>query len=231
MMLVGVRQPLNTQSYTMTMQPSAQASGVLDEVYRKLGRNVVAFQKLEKLLKTLAFPTNIEGPVADLPRIIAKRRKSIDKMSMGKLADEFHNGVFDKQDPLDREVLDPTKHCVSFGFRQEFDCKIEEAEKRALKSLVTERNRLIHRELECLDLNCDESCRALVVKLDEQYVRIERQLHDYHAHWEVQKKASLLLVEFINSDEGRAALGTGCINATSLVDAAIGIPPSPHTDL
>jgi len=221
---------LSTPSNTMTMEPPAQASGVLDEVYRKLGRNVVAFQKLEKLLKTLAFRTNIEGPVTDLPRIIAKRRKSIDKMSMGKLADEFHNGVFDQQDPLEREVLDPTKHCVSFGFRQEFDSKIEASEKRALKAIVTERNRLIHRELEGLDLNCGESCRALVVKLDEQYVRIERQLHYFRAHREAQKKASLLLLDFINSDKGRDVFRTGSIIATPLDAVVAGIPHSPLTD-
>ena len=59
------------------------------ETLRKIGRNVVIFQKMEAMLKHLVAYGNMEGYMSDLQQVRMQRASSVARQSMGKLADAF----------------------------------------------------------------------------------------------------------------------------------------------
>jgi hypothetical protein len=61
---------------------------------------------------------------------------------------------------------------VSFSFRMELAPELVRERKKALRSVVAERNKLVHKWLASFDPNSPESCRSLCVDLDEQHTRI-----------------------------------------------------------
>ena len=147
---------------------------IREEVLTKVGRNVVCFQKMEAMLKFLNSLQSMNGSAED-PQNDAeagnRRRRQQNRKPMGPLADEFLRSAYS---PSQTEPATPATHDikVSTSFRIEADAVLVAERKKALRSVVRERNQLIHKWLAAFDPNSDESCAALVTALDEQYDRI-----------------------------------------------------------
>ena len=62
---------------------------VSDEALRKIGRNLVHFQKMEHALKIIISSGKISGTASELENAQKKRAKSIEKRGMGSLAKDF----------------------------------------------------------------------------------------------------------------------------------------------
>jgi len=174
-----------------------------DEAFRKIGRNVVNFQKIESLLKVLVLCSRVDGKpeTSEITHLLNEKR--IQKRPLGDVASMFVRNIIDNKCG-DNNELDSSELKISFRFNLEMDLETATKEKRELQILIRERNQLIHQELANFDFECEKSCRSLIVKLDEQNERVRGKHKQLKDIWEVYKLAKKELIAHFNSDEFRA---------------------------
>jgi len=139
------------------------------ETLRKIGRNVVVFQKMETMLKHMVAYANMEGYISELGRIRTQKSSSVSKQSMGRLADAFVKSTYPRS--ASSETTNPddlTGPWVSFSFEVESDGEFRKERQKALKIVVEERNKLIHQMLAHFDPCSLESCIQTASELDRQ---------------------------------------------------------------
>ena len=171
-----------------------------DEALRRIGRNVVNFQRLEASLRQLVPSLSLAGPVRELGTLRASRAKELKKKSLGELTNRLHAEVFRDE----QEVLEPaiqTEITFAHSFRIEANSTEVADNVKALARLVRERNRLVHADLVSVDLNSITECEALSDRLDEQNERICAQLNFVNTLRQTHSTAVAALVKFINSEE------------------------------
>ena len=154
-----------------------ELSEIRDATLRRIGRNVVNFQKLETALKSLVPATNMSGTLSELAAKRARKTKALRKMPLGHLAQEFHAGIFGKEPPASDRSTSKEAY-FSLSMRVEADPETILESKQSLNVLVKERNRLIHSELACTDFNSPAECSRLSAVLDEQNERLCKQLQE-----------------------------------------------------
>lgn len=101
----------------------------VDEVLRKIGRNIMLFQELEHLLKFIVVNGELSGFSRDLEKIKAARVKNISKQTMGTLVGQYiENTNLDSEAiSSEPEVIDDAY--LSFRFHFECDATSYEAKK------------------------------------------------------------------------------------------------------
>ena len=161
------------------MQPTVDSQTARDELFRRIGRNVVNFQYLEATLRSMIPALYNQGTLKELQvnqdEVLRKHKKA----ALGELANAYHERVYGKNEE-DEALADDILSEPTFAFSVRLEVTQETAaqRKRALMSLVVERNRLIHKDLLSVDLKSREECEELSARLDEQYTRLRRHL-DY----------------------------------------------------
>jgi hypothetical protein len=154
------------------MAMEVELAELRDQVLRKIGRNVVNFQKMEAMLKLLNSQQALSGSLSDLSRIATEASKSVAREPMGRLAEAFVRSVYSSASAAAPPHQNVQEVSVSFSLRIEADANVVKERKRALSSVVAERNNLIHKWLGEFDPNSVESCLKLHAALDEQHARI-----------------------------------------------------------
>ena len=101
------------------MSTTSDQAEFADEALRKIGRNVVNFQKMEGMLKVLVAGAGFSGPI-EIKSIVEKKRKSTDKKPMGQLSDEFIKSIYSASD-IEESPQDSQKR----GFRSHLEWKTE----------------------------------------------------------------------------------------------------------
>lgn len=177
------------------MTQSAELEAARDEALRKVGRNVVNFQKVETCLRYLISVSDVQttkdGLIAEQYR---QRIAKTQRLPLGHLSETFYQTIYGAE-PVAVEPNNGTHISISTSFRVEADAATVKQQKRTLSALVTERNSLIHRDLSGFDHNSISSCRDLIVMLDEQNVRVLSQLEElatliaeFKAHMDALRK-------------------------------------------
>jgi hypothetical protein len=159
------------------MTQSAELAAARDEALRKVGRNVVNFQKVEACLKYLIAVSDVQTTKDGLSAEHKRHAAKTQRLPFGRLSEAFYQTIYGAE-----SVAVPTSNgthiSMSTSFRVETDAETVKRQKRTLSALVTERNRLIHRDLSGFGHNSISSCRELIAMLDEQNVRVLSQLED-----------------------------------------------------
>ncbi|AUD79344.1 hypothetical protein CW740_08835 [Kangiella profundi] len=176
-----------------------------DEALRKIGRNVVNFQKIEALLKVLVLYSSVDFQTRDNEVTHSLNEKSIRNRSLGEAASKFLKNLF-KNRVAENEELDCSELHISIRFYLDMDAEDVAKEKVELERLVSERNQLIHKDLASIDFNCVNSCRKLILKLDEQNSRVLDKLNQLKDIWETFNQMQKELLTYFQSDELLAAL-------------------------
>jgi hypothetical protein len=156
------------------MNESKELGDLRDSALRKVGRNVVNFQKVEACLQFLIAVSDIES-THSLSGAFQTKRVPTKRVPFGHLVDMYYRTVYGA-DPQSHSAADETKIVITTSFRLESDQSDVKRQKRVLSALVSERNRLIHKDLAGFDHNSIEACRSLIEILDEQNLRILDQL-------------------------------------------------------
>lgn len=142
-----------------------------EEVYKKIGRNILFFQKMEMTLKYILLSCNLSGYVKDLPKILEANYKKIQKRTMGNLVKQCleknlteHYEAPEAPDELDDFHISMT---IAIGLDEAQFQKI----KQDLESVVAERNELVHHLLSKFGSETDAVKRRLSIiqYLDKQY--------------------------------------------------------------
>ncbi|HEX8633969.1 MAG TPA: hypothetical protein VF703_07430 [Pyrinomonadaceae bacterium] len=150
----------------------SQADDLRNEALRKIGRNVVNLQKMERALKLLVVRSDLSGYISELKGRYQSKLAYVERLSMGRLADNIIDILYSAADENADAPDDLKEAWVAFGFRIEGGMEQKKAAKKALSLVVNERNRLVHKMLGEFDSASVESCRALINLLDQQQERI-----------------------------------------------------------
>ena len=162
------------------MQPTVDSQSARDELYRRIGRNVVNFQYLEATLRSMVPTLYNKLTLTELQARQNEASPRRNKSTFGKLVSAYHDGLSRSKEVLDETVTDEvlSEPIFTVGFSIEVTPETAAQRRSALLNLVAERNRLIHEDLLNVDLKSREDCEELSARLDEQYTRIRRHL-DY----------------------------------------------------
>ena len=139
------------------MNHSADIEMLRNDALRKIGRNVVNFQKVEACLKYLIAISDVQRAPQEIVADHEKKKARLRRQPMGSLAKAFFESVYGTESgpspPLDSSTI-----WLSTSFRVEVDASTSKERRRTLAALVTERNNLIHKELSGFDHNSVSSC-------------------------------------------------------------------------
>jgi len=153
-----------------------------DRVFWSVGRNLANFQSLEHALKRLIPLMRFEGEVETLHELLGRRGRALRKATLGRLLDEYRTvyGPDDVEVPLSEDV--PAQG-IRLGSRMAGTRDLVERERREMRALLRERNRLVHTRLVVCRLDDEKACESLADELDEQNRRIVQVLQRLGAHW------------------------------------------------
>lgn len=177
----------------------------VNEVFRKIGRNMMLFQQLESLLKYLVTNGNFSGYASDIKESHARRAASINKQTMGTLIGQYvesSNPNYEENQSDPNEITEPF---ISFSFRIESDSVYYETKKEELARIVAERNELVHHLLPCFNTTSAESCENLGKKLDRQSDNIRKEIAELKSKATVLHEGRKQMVDFLLSEEGKEA--------------------------
>jgi len=150
---------------------SDERSKAKDEVYRRIGRNMLLFQRVEQMLKALLNNAQFVGTVSDIKQLKESGPKP-DRRMLGELIRPL---VENHLTPLDLPPPPPAVgREISFSFKITFEHSPEERHdfQTQLEALVAERNEFVHHLLPKLQLSSIEGCQRASAGLEEQRARI-----------------------------------------------------------
>lgn len=183
------------------MEPDVPLEDLIDEVERKIGRNVLLFQRLEAVLKALLAQGSVSGYVSDLKTVHEQQIASIGKQTLGQLVGQFTADVLSGPEETTNEPEELKGVWLSFNFKVKYDGSFSPPLEEILGLIVAERNELIHHLLPKLDLSSTRGARAAIEYLDRQrgkvlptYAELKQLVTGLHDG----KKA---LAEYFASDE------------------------------
>jgi len=139
----------------------------IDEVLRRIGRNLLLFQQIEHLLKHLMGSSRVEGTLASMQGNLEERQARFHKQTLGQLAGQFVDELL--ADAGERDAPEDLKDAwFSFGFTIQTDSAFVEQHTAEMKAVVDARNDLIHHFLPRWSPASSESTEAALAYLDEQ---------------------------------------------------------------
>lgn len=141
---------------------------VRDDVFRKIGRNLILFQEMELMLKHIISEFSFKGYASELEENKKRKKENVNIQTMGQLIRQFTEDNFSDYKP---PVADqPKREEAYFEFGLHIDCDRADYEKKTqvLKAIVEDRNRLIHHLLPDFNQASIESCFYTADYLDKQ---------------------------------------------------------------
>jgi hypothetical protein len=133
-----------------------------------IGGNVLLFQEMEQLLKTLLPRATISiSPDQDVRAEKARRHAAVEKSTLGNLVNRFIDEILDPNEP---DLPDDSGQVrIDASIRLKFDAAEErDAMIQRLTKLVDGRNHLVHHLLSEVDVNSSASWRSIQGDLEEQ---------------------------------------------------------------
>lgn len=213
----------NQLTATESEQPLIKAR---DEVFRKIGRNLVNFQKIEQLLKAVILSSRMSGYVSEFQKNYQQKSNEIHSQSMGTLVKKFFEHIYSDEHEStisDNQISEPY---LSFTLSFSTDVAYIESKKEALKSLVDERNHLVHHLLLKLDLLSIESCLEMGKFLDEQRERQKVENEHLQALLKNISETWFELSEFYASDAGIKAIELSRLQQSPVVSVLFDLSAS-----
>lgn len=150
----------------------------LDEVLRKIGRNMLNFQRMEAMLKLLISRSRLEGSAEDLRVNHEKAIDAVSRQTMGNLVKSFVSSIYGVAEENPNSEVENEQVWISLCFKIEASPEEIEQRRATLNSIVEERNVLVHQLLGLFDQTSVESCQAFGAMLDAQAEKVR---HEYEA--------------------------------------------------
>ena len=126
------------------MESQSELEKTKNAVLRKIGRNMLLFQKMEHLLKYLTANGNLSGYINELEANKKKRAEAICKKTLGQLVGDYVENTYSPTEKISEEPKELTGIYVQLSIRLGVDENFYEAKKKALAAMVAERNELVH---------------------------------------------------------------------------------------
>lgn len=149
----------------ITFQMNTELDTAINQVYKKVGRNVVYLQKFEARLKHITARSAIKGYESEIPQTLQKQIESLSKHTLGQVAGLFIDKI--TGDNIDLGPDDPKENWINVELKISDNCA--EKLKSILMTLVGERNKLVHQFDKICDFASLENCTHAENFLDQQY--------------------------------------------------------------
>lgn len=173
----------------------------VDEVLRRIGRNLLLFQHIEHLLKQLMTGARLDGTVQSIQANLADRRARIHKQTLGHLAGQFVDDLL--ADAGERDAPENINEAwFSFGFTIQTDSGFVEQHTAEMKAIVDARNDLIHHFLPRWSPASQDRTRAALAYLDEQRASALPMRERLQSFAKSLQEAATAHTEFMASPEG-----------------------------
>lgn len=163
------------------------------EIYQKIGKNVMLFQKLEHILKYIIHFKSFKACGSQIHEN-NKLKDSVSIKSMGQLINEFLAN--DKISPTPK--VDVSKD-IFFSSHIEISLYFINEKSKTLKKLLEERNKLIHHSFLAYNMDTVTSCIAIISSLDEQQVRIKNEINELVPIAQMIKNFKEMFLDYIKS--------------------------------
>ena len=169
-----------------------------NEVLRKIGRNIILFQKFEYLLKYIVGNGNFSGYASEIEKLKARQDKAVRKQTMGTLVEQYLENSNPDYAEEHSKTNESTESFMSFTFRTECDSIYYEKKEEALARVVAERNELVHHLLPLYNSNSLESCKQLGDKLDRQSEKLKKEILELESMATALKEGRKKIASFLN---------------------------------
>jgi hypothetical protein len=176
---------------------------LIDEVLRRVGRNLLLFQQIELLLKALLSSAGIAGYAAEIPTKSAQRAKEVAGKTLGQLAQQYQEEVLARNDHESHGPDDLREPWFSYRFAIEADEAAIERDRAVLDALVAERNDLAHTFLTRWKASSAASTEEALGYLDAQRERAIPVRDHLKSVLEALKEGQQQSAEYLMSSEGR----------------------------
>jgi len=203
----------------LTMTESQDELTILkNELFRRVGRNVFNFQKIELMLKFLVANGTISGPAKGLNEKRQALADTLHKMTMGQMAGRFVDDILsDSSDSKDEpEVI--SEPWISFKMRFVPTDPLNTELNDGLRSVVEERNELVHHMLSRWNESSLEDTKSILKELDEQRERLIPVFTQLASMVQDLKKGQKAALEFLTSEEGRQAIELSWLQQSPIVE-------------
>jgi len=205
------------------MNTNQDLSAIRDEVFQKIGRNLVNFQKIELMLKHLIANGQVSGYINEFPKSQKKKVADTRKKTLGTLVGEFVETAFQSPNSSPEPTAERIEPYISFSFSVEADGDFYESKKRGLKALVDARNDLIHHLLPRFNPESLNSCLEIRDYLDQQRERLIPEYEYLKSIIESFEEIKKEYTAFLSSAEGKKAFELGFLQQSSIVQLLLNV--------
>ena len=189
----------------------------VNEVLRKIGRNMMLFQQLEQLLKFIVANGKLSGYASELENIKDKQSASINKQTMGQLIGQYIENTNPDREEISSEPEEITEAYISFDFHVEAELIYYETKKEALAQLVSERNELVHHLLPKFETGSVKSCKMIEENLDDQSEKIRFEIKEMEAIAKALDDGRKTMADFFGSEEGKKQFNLSFLRQSRIV--------------
>lgn len=147
------------------MSSVSDLATLLPEIELRVGRNLLLYQRIELNLKELDRLSRISGFSSDFPKVFAEAREKSNGHTMGGAVSRFLEQAASE---LPEGPVELKGDSIYIGFHWNIgdDDQSREERDQRMRSVLRDRNRLVHEIGRDFDLGSRESCGRLVEWLD-----------------------------------------------------------------
>lgn len=199
------------------MEPENELQSLTNELFRRVGRNLVNYQQLERMLKQLVAHGRIAGPAKELKDLQQALADSLHKLTMGQVAGRFTDDILSDAGDIDDGPEIISEPWITIGVRLDPDDPFNSNLQEGLRTVVEERNHLVHHMLGQWDRNSVDSTNALMEQLDAQRERMIPVYQEIAHLTKVFLEARKATVDFWGSEAGQLAFKLAWLQQSPIV--------------
>lgn len=162
----------------MSFSPEVEAARA--QVFQLIGRNVLRFQRIELVLKSMVADSQISITAGESRTAHERHVQATHKKSMGLVAGDFFKDVVIDQPPAadtpvsreEAKAMANGKIHIGLSLKIHLSPDEHVQWKTRLQKLIEERNDLVHLSLLRLNLETLEGCQHALASLEEQATRV-----------------------------------------------------------
>ena len=159
----------------------------VNELHRKIGRNILLYQKIELIMKNLLAKNNTSGRADELSKVFEKRLQGNRKKTLGGLTQSFINDFY-KSDVKEEHDLDD--NYLSFALNISIKTENVSDIEGYYQDIVSARNLIVHNLLERHEFDAVGKCSEVEAYLDSEYDKAKLFLNDLLAIYDIFKEFS-----------------------------------------
>jgi len=154
------------------MKSELQLDEAREKVMRKIGRNVIFYQEMELMLKHIISAYSFSGYAGEIDSNRKKKTEKVRKKTLGVLTGEYIGNTHTEYKIPIVEISEEKRMYFDFNVNIECDSAYFQRKKQSLKTVVDNRNKLIHELLMDFELKSIAGCLKAEKYIDAQYDKL-----------------------------------------------------------